>query len=185
LDSTADLRGARVHVTGLARDVVGALGAAPVVALEATDIKGALSGGRLDAAEWLGPLAAVSSDLQPLAERIYQPGLNRAGVVLALNVRRALWDSMGDADRAIFAACAAEEYHLSLAETQAQALIAGQVVAPAKWPVRHPLSRGLLAALEQEAADVVARLAAADAQTRRIGDSYQAFRALSGDPPVG
>jgi TRAP-type mannitol/chloroaromatic compound transport system substrate-binding protein len=180
LEAVSDLSGARLHVDGLAADVVRALGATPMH-LAAADLRSALAEGRIDAAEHLGPLAEVAPDLQPLAGRLYHPGLNGNGAVLSLDVRKQAWDGMGAADQAIFEACAAEAYQLSLAEAQAHALIAAQVVTPAKWPVRNALGRGLGDALESAARDVVAGVAGHDLDARRILDSYQAFRAMLGD----
>ena len=48
----------------------------------------AFADGRLQAAEWLGPLAAAAPDLQPLAQRLYEPGFHRHGIALSLAVRR-------------------------------------------------------------------------------------------------
>ena len=116
LEQASDLEGATLHVTGLAADAVRALGATPVEM--APGLKAALAEGRIRAAEWLGPLAAVSPDLQPLTQRLYEPGFHRGGMMLSLDVRKPLWDGMSASDRAIFEACAAQEYHLSLADAR-------------------------------------------------------------------
>ncbi len=88
---------------------------------------------------------------------------------------------MGAADRAVFEACAAQEYHLSLADARAHALLAGQIGAPAKWPVRLAWTDAVSQALDQALAEVVERVAASDPGARRIHDSYQAFRHLLGE----
>jgi len=183
LETRSDLGGARLQVAGLAADVVRALGASPVE-IAPHDLKSALVEGRIAAAEWLGPLTAVSPDLQPLAERLYQPGFHPAGVLLSLAVARTLWDELGAADQAIFEACAAQEYHLSLTDARAHALIAAQITGPAKWPVRQALSADLGTALEATAGGVIAQIAAADDTARRIHDSYQAFRHMLGEPAL-
>ena len=90
------------------------------------DLREPLADGRLQAAEWLGPLPLAAPDLQPLAQRLYQPGFNRNGMLLSLDVRRPLWDGMSAADRAIFEGCAAQEYQLSLTDAAAHALIGGR-----------------------------------------------------------
>ena len=148
----------------------------------AEDLRAALADGRLQAAEWLGPLAAAAPDLQPLAQRLYQPGFNRNGLLLSLGVKKHLWDGMSAADRAIFEACAAQEYHLSLTDAAAHALIASQVATPSKWPVRLAWPGRLAEALDQAAAEVVERIAATDAASRRIHDSYRAFRRMLDEP---
>jgi TRAP-type mannitol/chloroaromatic compound transport system substrate-binding protein len=180
LEASTDLAGARLHVEGLAAEVVRALGGTPVE-MSAPDLKAALAGGRIQAAEWLGPLAAAAPDLQPLAERLYEPGLNRGGVMLSLSVARHVWDGMSPADRAIFEACAAQEYQLSLADAWAHAMVAAEVAGPAKWPVRIPLSPQLTATVERAAEVAVERVAATDPVARRIHDSYRAFRHMLGE----
>jgi TRAP-type mannitol/chloroaromatic compound transport system substrate-binding protein len=181
LEAPSDLVGARLHVEGLAGDVLRDLGAAPAT-FAPENLRAALADGQLQAAEWLGPLAAAAPDLQPLAQRLYQPGFNRNGLLLSLGVARGLWDGMSAADRAIFEACAAQEYQLSLTDAAAHALIASQVAAPTKWPVRLAWPSGLAEALDQAAAEVVERIAATDAASRRIHDSFRAFRRFLGDP---
>jgi TRAP-type mannitol/chloroaromatic compound transport system substrate-binding protein len=181
LETPSDLVGASLQVEGLAGDILRDLGAAPAT-FAAEDLRAALSGGRLQVAEWLGPLAAVAPDLQPLAQRLYQPGFNRHGQLLSLAIAKRLWDDMSAADRAIFEACAIEAYHLSLTDARAHALIASQVETPAKWPVRLAWPSGMAAAFDQAASELVERIAATDSASRRIHDSYQAFRRLLGEP---
>jgi TRAP-type mannitol/chloroaromatic compound transport system substrate-binding protein len=181
LELPSDLAGARVHVEGLAADALRTLGVAPTT-LDAADLGAALAAGRLQAAEWLGPIAAAAPDLRPLAQRVYSPGFNRHGMLLSLDVSRRLWDGMTSADRAILEGCAAHEHQLSLADAAAHALIARQVVSPSKWPARLAWSSEVGGALERAAAEAVAAIADIDPQARRIHDSYQAFRRMLGDP---
>jgi TRAP-type mannitol/chloroaromatic compound transport system substrate-binding protein len=180
LERPSDLAGARVQAEGLAGDIVRDLGATPI-AFAPQDMRAALADGRLQAAEWLGPLAAVALGLQPLAQRLYQPGFNSNGALLSLSVARPLWDGMSAADQAIFEACAAEEYHHSLTEARAHALIGSQVETPSKWPVRLGWPGRLAEAFEQAAETAVERIAAIDPASRRIVDSYQAFRRMLGE----
>ena len=181
LEAPSDLAGARLHAEGLAGDVLRDLGAIPAT-LAPEDVRGALADGRLQAAEWLGPLAPAAPDLQPLAQRLYRPGFNHHGQLLSLGIGKPLWDSLSAGDRAIFEACAAEAYQLSLTEARAHELIAAQVEAPGKWPVRLAWPSGMIAAFEETTAAAVERMAATDPSARRIHDSYQAFRRLLGAP---
>jgi TRAP-type mannitol/chloroaromatic compound transport system substrate-binding protein len=181
LEAVSDLAGARVHAEGLAADMLRALGAAPVT-MDAADLGAALADGRLQAAEWLGPIAAAAPDLQPLAQRLHSPGFNPHGMLLSLDVSRRLWDGMSVADRAILEGCAAQEYQLSLADAAAHALIARQVQSPGKWPVRLAWSSDLRADLERAAAEAVAAIADIDPAAQRIHDSYQAFRRMLLEP---
>jgi TRAP-type mannitol/chloroaromatic compound transport system substrate-binding protein len=183
LETPADLAGTTVHVAGLAADALRVLGATPVE-VAPQELRSELAGGRIQAAEWLGPLAAAAPDLQPLAQRLYEPGFHCGGMTLSLAVRTGLWETIGAADRAVFEACAAQEYHLALADARAHALIAGQVAAPAKWPVRLAWPDAVCEALDQALTEVVERIAASDPSASRINDSYQAFRHLLGEDIV-
>jgi TRAP-type mannitol/chloroaromatic compound transport system substrate-binding protein len=181
LERLSDLAGLTIHAEGgLAGDALRALGARPVrVAPHALKLQ--LAGGQIRAAEWLGPLADVSPDMQPLAQRLYEPGFHRSGMMLSLEVSKPVWDRMSASDQAIFEACAAQEHHLSLAEARGNALLAARVSAPAKWPVRLAFPDPVGDALDEALADVLESLSAADPETRRVHDSYQAFRHLLGD----
>lgn len=183
LERLSDLRGAMVGVSGPAADVVRAIGGQPVT-IAPRDLKAALAGGRIAAAEWLGPPLAIATSMQPLAERLYTPGLYPAGEVLVLNVRRDLWVELSDAERAVFTACAAEECQLAVAEARTAALVVAQISRSGKWPVRQEFEPELGAALERAAADTVNRIAAVDDRAARIHDSYAAFRALHLDRPI-
>jgi TRAP-type mannitol/chloroaromatic compound transport system substrate-binding protein len=173
LEDTTDVSGLPVSATGLAARVLQTLGAAPV-AIAPQDLATALTTGRIRAAEWPGPAAAFA--LQPLAQRLYRPGLHPGGVVITLTVDRGLWDGLTPADQAIFEACAAEEHRLALAEAKMQAVIAAQMRVGAKWPLRQTLAGPLSRALEAATCAVVADAARHDAASRRIAASYRAHR---------
>ncbi|HJU31914.1 MAG TPA: twin-arginine translocation signal domain-containing protein [Hyphomicrobiaceae bacterium] len=181
LESPDDFARATLHVDGLAADVVQALGAASV-RLPADELGQALAGGRIQAAEWLGPYPAEgAASPGPLSQRVYEPAFHRGGMALTLDVRKDVWLTLGDGDRLLFEACAAQEHQLSLAEMRAHAALARQLQAPAKWPVRLAWSEAVEEALDEAMADILARVAATDAAARRIHDSYQAFRHLLGE----
>jgi TRAP-type mannitol/chloroaromatic compound transport system substrate-binding protein len=182
LETASDLSGARVHVDGLAADVVRALGAVPT-RLMVGDLRAGLAEGRIEAAELLAPLVLAAPDLQPLAQRLYNPGLNAGGAVLSLDVRRQIWDGLSVADQAILEACAAEAHMQGLAEAQAHDLMATQIASTTKWPVKSTLGAQLSASLHRAAGKVLAELAGHDPDARRIHDSYQAFRAMLDPTP--
>lgn len=183
LDTVADIAGARLHADGLAADLASRLGAEPV-RLDATELKASLAEGRIAAAEWAGPLQFASRDMQPLAERLYHPGLNAHGTMLSLDVRKDAWDRLAASDQAMFEACAAEAYQVSLAEAQIHALMTRQIEVPAKWPLRQTFGRELSAALEQAARELVTEIIDRDAGSWRILDSQQGFRRMLGEAHI-
>ena len=181
LESPADFTRATLHVDGLAADVVRALGAAPLQ-LAASELRQALAGGHIQAAEWLAPYPiAAPAGAGPLSQRVYEPAFHRGGMALTLDVRKDVWLTLGDSDRLLFEACAAQEHQLSLAEARAHASLARQLEAPVKWPTRLAWSEAVEEALDEAMADTLAHVAATDPAAGRIHDSYQAFRHLLGE----
>ena len=73
----------------------------------------------------------------------------------------------------MFAAAASAEFQLSLAEEEAHRhMLYPEPPADRTWPLASELAH----AIRRVADAVVAHAAGADAQTRRINDSYTAFR---------
>lgn len=176
----ADLAGRRIAAAGLAQDVVRGLGAEAVDVLP-HQVAEALKDGRADAAEAGGLLTSLMSGAPKVARYATGSGFNGRGTALSLNVRLSVWDSLPDADRAVLAAAAAEEFQLALAEARAHEAIARRTlessfgVTFAAWPTE------IAEALDRVAEATIAHVAGQDATAARIDQSYMAFRAaLSG-----
>ncbi len=174
-----DLAGQRVVAQGLGAEVARALGAegVPVTA----DATAALQDGTAIAVE-AGLLTGLASGLARATRHATGNGLNARGTAVSLNVRLSVWDRLSEADRAIFAAAAAEEFQLSLAEARAhehvarRALSSGFGVTFAAWPTE------ISEAIDRVAEAIVAHVAGCDAIAARIDQSYIAFRnALDGE----
>ena len=101
LEATSHFAGVRIAATGLAAVALRALGA-ETVSVPPAALKAALAQGRIDAAEWLGPLAAASPDMRPLTGRVYTTArLTPAGAATVLAVRLEIWNRLDGAQRAI------------------------------------------------------------------------------------
>ena len=123
LELISDLAGAKMFAAGLAADALRSLGAEPV-SLPPDQLKAGLSDGRLDAAEWLGPLAAVAHDFghwPSVSTR--PPDSTPAGAATVLTIRLEVWNRLDGAQRAILETCAAAEYQATLAELHAFAAL--------------------------------------------------------------
>lgn len=175
VDTMSELAGEKVSVMGLARDVVHGFGLEPV-AINSTDVAGALSRGEILAAEWGGAIVSHSLGLTSAAPYAVGTSVNRHGTALSLGLRRSLWDGLSAADQAIFTAAAAAELQLALAEeeTHRKMLYPG-AAARRIWPLASDLER----AISRVSDAVVAHVAASDAQAQRINASYVAFRRLA------
>lgn len=179
LERAADLVGLRVAAAGAAARVLACLGATPID-VAPHDLRAALASGEVGAAEWAGPPPAAAFDLGPLAQGLYQPGLNRSGALIVMRVERGLWDALSPADQAIFEACAAEESRLQLAEAKVYASLAAGARTGAKWPLRTGLPGPVAEAVAAAGRAVLAELAGHDAACRRIAASYEAYRRWRG-----
>jgi TRAP-type mannitol/chloroaromatic compound transport system substrate-binding protein len=178
LERAADLVGLPVAAAGAAARLLAHLGATPIE-VAPHDLRAALASGEIGAAEWAGPLPAVAFDLGPLAQCLYQPGLNR-GALIVMSMERGLWDALSPADQAIFEACAAQEHRLQLAEAKVYASMAAAAGTAAKWPLRTGLPGPVAEAVAAAGRAVLAELAGYDAACRRIAASYEAFRRWRG-----
>jgi TRAP-type mannitol/chloroaromatic compound transport system substrate-binding protein len=172
IDAMGALAGRKAHVQGLARDVARGLGLEPVSVAPA-QFAGAMRSGDVLAAECGGAITSYALGLHAVAPYWAGTSINRHGTALSLGIGRALWDRLSAADQAMFAAAASAEFQLSLAEEEAHRnMLYPEPPADRTWSLASELSH----AIRRVADAVVAHAAGADAQTRRINDSYTAFR---------
>lgn len=175
------LAGEKACVRGLARDVVRGLGLEPVT-VSGADLAAAMARGDILAAEWGGAIASHSLGLQSVARFSAGTSINRHGTALSLGMRRSFWDGLGGNGQAMFAAAAATELQLALAEEDAhRRLLWPQSSAQQTWPLAQELAH----AIGRVADAVVAHAAGSDARARRINASYETFRriAIGGSSP--
>jgi TRAP-type mannitol/chloroaromatic compound transport system substrate-binding protein len=173
VSSCADLTGRKVWAMGLACDVVRGLGAEPS-ALPASHVADALARGELFAAEAGGAITSFALGVLDGAPHPFGSAINRYGTLLSFGLARPVWDDMSASDQIIVEAIAATEMHTAIAEEKAHRRLLLQ-----RYP--RPAARGVgqdefKAAVSRISDAVVAHLASADAASRRLSDSYEAFR---------
>lgn len=175
IDSLADLAGLRVSVQGLARDVMRGAGAEPVH-VPAEDLAAALLSGEIAAAEYGGPLTSLALGLPTAAAHINGFGVLEGGIALSLGIRRSLWDRLGNADRTIVTAVAAQSAQVSIAEMRSHEKPLRALIREQFGVSFRPLPSDVAIALDRVAEAVVALTAGLDDTARRIDRSYHAFR---------
>lgn len=176
IDAMGALSGLRAHVDGLGRDVARGLGM-DVVALAPAQLASAMHEGSLQVAEFGGAIASYALGLPATASYWTGTSINQNGTAMVLGISRALWESLGAAEQAMLASAASSEYHLSLAEEDAHRhLLYPAPAADRVWPIAAELTH----AIQRVAAAVVAHTAGTDARSRRIADSYAAFKRSTG-----
>ena len=175
IEHIRELSGERVSVTGLARDVVRGFGLEPVT-VDAAHLPALLERGDLLAAERGEAITTHVLGLFPVAPYSVGTSVNRQGAALSLGVRRRLWESFSASDQAIFAAAAAAETQLALAEEEGHRRLLRHDSSPeAIWPLAQELER----AIARVADAVVAHVAATDIFAARINASFVAFRRMA------
>jgi len=171
-------KGLRYRMPGLGGEVLRRLGAV-VVGLPGGEITPALKSGAIDASEWVGPWNDVVLGLNKVSKYYYYPGFHEPGTVLSTGINKKLWDSLTSEDRNLITLLAAAEYTTSLAEFNANNARALQQLHADKSIEIRKFDDPLLTALGKASADVVSEIGQKDPMTRRIYESYRAFRDLS------
>jgi TRAP-type mannitol/chloroaromatic compound transport system substrate-binding protein len=171
-DEIAALAGLKMYIDGLGRDVARGLGM-DVVSTAPGQLPTAMREGEVDAAECGGAIASYALGLLNAAPYSAGTSIYRNGTAMYLGVSRKFWDTLSSSDQALIARAATAEYQLSLAEEEAHR----QFLSPAPASERvWPIAAELQHAIERVSAAVVAHAAGSDATSRRIADSFAAFK---------
>lgn len=181
INTIGDFEGLRVAAYGPAADVMHALGA-QTAALPPRQLGAALAAHDIEAAEFGGSLHAMAAGLAPAARHAYVIDPHGSGTAISLGIACRLWDSLSQADRTIFSACATEAYRLAIAEADAHERIILKTLCDLHGVSAAALPPEIRAALVPITEAVVAMLAAATPHARRINASYMAFRRGVADP---
>lgn len=168
--------GLRYRMPGLGGEVLRRLGAV-VVTLPGGEIAPALQSGAIDASEWVGPWNDMILGLHRVSKYYYYPGFHEPGTALTTGVNKGLWDSLSAEERNLIAMAANAEYTSSLAEFNANNAKGLQQLSQDKSIEIRRFDDGVLRALGKTSQEVLAEIGQKDSMTRRIYESYSAFRA--------
>ena len=170
-----DFKGIRFRISGLGGEVLRAFGV-NAVALPPNEIFAAFQAGALDAAEWVGPWNDLALGLHKLARYYYFPGVMEPSAALTCGFNKRTWDDLPTGHKRAIANAAAADNSLMQAEFSARNNDAlGTLRADHGVQLRR-LSDDIVRQLGAAARDVVAAIGGADAATRKVYESYLAFR---------
>ena len=167
--------GLRYRMPGLGGEVLRRLGAV-VVALPGGEIAPALQSGAIDASEWVGPWNDMDLGLHKVSKYYYYPGFHEPGTVLSTGFNKGVWESFSADERGLISMAATAEYTTSLAEFNANNAKALQQLGQDKSIEIRKFDDTLIRALGKASQDVLAEVGQKDPMTRRIYESYAAFR---------
>jgi len=176
INSVNDLKGLKMRIPGLAGKVYANLGV-DVKVLPGGEIFPALERGVIDAAEFVGPFQDRRLGLHKAAKYYYTSGWHEAATVSELLINKAAWDKLPADLKAIVqnasAACnVISEGWCQKANSEAMDdLIKNQKV------IAKPLPDSVIKALRAETEKVLAEAVAKDPLTKKVHDSYFAFKA--------
>lgn len=172
----ADLKGLKMRMPGLGGEVLARHGVA-TVNIPGGELFTALSTGTIDATEWVGPYNDLAFGLHKAAKHYYYSGWHEPGPTLEAIVNKKAYDALPADLQAIVAAAAAatnvrmQSEYIARNQQALDTLVNEHGVQLHAWP------DDVLAALRKTAGEVLEDIANSDPFTRRVYDSYLAFRA--------
>jgi len=174
ISSPEDYKGLRYRMPGLGGEVLRRMGAT-VMTLPGGEIVGALKSGAIDASEWVGPWLDLALGLQDAANYYYYPGFHEPGTVFVLSVNKKLWDGLTPLERSIIENACASDFTQMLAEFTAENTKALKVIRGDSRIKVLPFDDQLTKVFGKLSQQVLADVAAKDALTRKVYESYIAF----------
>ena len=176
IQSVADLKGLKMRIPGLAGKVYAALGV-DVKVLPGGEIFPALERGVIDAAEFVGPFLDRRLGLHKAAKNYYTTGWHEPATVSELLINKAAWQKLPKDLQAVVENAAAACNVISEAWCQKHNSEAMEDLVRNQGVVARPLPEGVIKALRAETDKALADAAAKDPMTRKVHDSYMAFKA--------
>lgn len=174
INSITDFQGLKMRIPGLAGKVLEKAGGAPVL-LAGGEIYTGLERGVLDATEWLGPFHDYTMGFHEIAKYYYSPGWHEPGTVLELIANKEKFDSLPEDLQAIIRAAAAYFNawvfnRMEAANAEYLQIMIEKGIDIRKFPVE------VLDTLRTYTQEVIEEMTQADAFTKKVYESYSAFR---------
>jgi TRAP-type mannitol/chloroaromatic compound transport system substrate-binding protein len=175
INSPEDFKGLRYRMPGLGAEVLRRMGAT-VVTTPGGEIVNALQSGAIDASEWVGPWLDLELGLDKAADYYYYPGFHEPGTNSTLGINKALWDELTPSERALIEAAAQAEVTRSLTQFNAENVKALKTLRADNRIKILRFNNELIKKFGRLSKEVLADTAAKDPLTRKVHDSYMAFR---------
>jgi TRAP-type mannitol/chloroaromatic compound transport system substrate-binding protein len=175
IKSREDIRGVKIRSLGLGGEVYRRLGAVAQTTPPA-EILTSLQSGVLDAAEFVGPGSDIALGLYRVAPMYYAPGFNKPNGTGECLVSLKAWNALEPDLKAIVSHACAAEAAFALSEMERLNIEALNALVTKHNVKLMTFPSDLVAAASKESADVLADLASRSATSRKVHDSYLAFR---------
>ncbi|MFB9886096.1 TRAP transporter substrate-binding protein [Balneatrix alpica] len=175
INTAEDLKGLKMRIPGLGGEVLKRAGGTPVL-LPGGEIFPSLQSGAIDATEWVGPYNDLAFGLHKAAKFYYYPGWHEPGTTLECFInKKALEELPADLQEIVIQACRVANQDMlddftAKNNSALQELVEKHNVELRRFPDE------VLATLKKLSDEVVAEEAAADPMTKKVFDSFVAFR---------
>ncbi len=170
----ADVRGLKFRIAGLGGNLWHAAGAVPQM-IPAGDIYSALERGTIDAAEWIGPHDDEKLGFQRVARFYYHPGFWEGSAAAGWLVNLRAWEALPAEYREVFMAAMHESNQTAMARYDGRNAAALRRLIAGGTQLRA-FPRPVLQAFFDHAQRIYADMSAANADFRRLYDSYTGFQ---------
>lgn len=175
IDSLDDLRGLKMRIPGLGGEVLARAGGVPV-SMPGGELFTALQSGAIDATEWVGPYNDLAFGLYKAARYYYYPGWHEPGTTLECIVNQKAFDALPEELQVIVRNAVRVANQDMLAEYVARNNQALQTLTQEHGVEVRKLPDEVLGRLLELSEQVVAEIAEKDSMSRRVFESFQAFR---------
>jgi TRAP-type mannitol/chloroaromatic compound transport system substrate-binding protein len=175
INARDDFKGLKFRMPGIGGEVLRHLGAA-VVNLPVAEIFPALQSGAIDGTEWLGPWHDLAFGLYKVAKYYYYPGFHEPGACASIAINKKLWDGFSSEIKLAIQVAIEAEAQIQSAEFTARNQVALKTLINEHRVKLRRYSDELLMELGKISGEVVAEVGNADATTKRVYESFIAFR---------
>ena len=176
--SLTDFQGLVIRMPGLGGEVMTRMGAT-VQSIPGGEIFQALQSGAIDATEWVGPYNDLAFGFYKAARFYYWPGWHEPGTALELIVNKQAFEGLPEElQEVVQAACKADYAEMTAEFTARNNLALKQLVNQHGVQLRR-FPDEVLRKIAQLSEEVVAQIATQNDLSKRIYESYVAFRAGS------
>jgi TRAP-type mannitol/chloroaromatic compound transport system substrate-binding protein len=174
IETLADLDGLKFRIAGLGGEVMQRLGV-NVVLLPPGEIGPALTSGAIDGAEWIGPWNDRAFGLYKVAKHYYVPAFHEPGPGLEILINRSKYEELPADLQKIIEVAAQATAHETLADFTYHNIVSLDPLLAEEGVELHTFSDEIVRALGEATREVLAELAATDALTAQIHESFMAF----------
>ncbi len=175
INSLEDLKGLKMRIPGLGGEVLRRLGGTPV-SLPGGEIFSSLESGAIDATEWVGPYNDLAFGLYKAAKHYYYPGWHEPGTTLECFINKQAFDELPKDLQAIVLTASKAANLDGLSELTARNNQALHTLVTEHKVDLRPFPDEVLAQLKQVSDEVVAEIAQKDPMSKRVYESFKAFR---------